>query len=74
MEQWKPYRPTKATEGYFFQSAWCDNCLFNDHEQGEGCRILTETMIYNLDDPEYPKEWQQNSAGEARCTKFKGME
>jgi len=72
--EWTPYRPSNGTEGMIFQSAWCDNCHFDgDAEQGKGCMLLAKTMVYDIDDPEYPKEWVQNEEGEARCTKFKSQ-
>lgn len=72
---WKPYRPSNGTEGMQFQSAFCDNCHYDGNvENGKGCLILAKTMIFQLEDPEYPKEWVKNELLEARCTKFKSRE
>lgn len=69
---WSPYRPSNGTEGFQFQTTFCDNCHYDgDPEHGKGCMILAKTMIYDIGDPEYPKEWVQNEQGEPRCTKFK---
>lgn len=53
------YRPSNGTEGMIFTEKYCDNCIHehNSPENRKSCEILTKTMVYGLEDPEYPKEW-----------------
>lgn len=69
------YQPSNGTEGECFIDKWCANCIHEDwlHTQKDGdkkCDILSNTMIYNLSDPEYPTEWIEED-GVPRCTAFK---
>ena len=76
-EQWTTYRPSNGTEGMYFQSAWCDNCWHDRHAEKDpckGCQILANTMLYDVTDPEYPKEWVCNEKREAKCTKYLSYE
>jgi hypothetical protein len=72
----KPYRPSNGTEGDDFDHWWCSGCArdqaFRDNpDSGDGCSIVASTMIFNIDEPEYPKEWIQNDDGSnPRCTAF----
>lgn len=64
----EPYRPSNGTEGDCFMAQFCNNCV-RDMNPDSPCRILTDTFIYSIDDPEYPKEWIEDDDG-ARCTAF----
>lgn len=65
----KLYRPSNGTEGCGFIECWCDLC---EHEQGNRqCKILTNTMAYDIKDKEYPKEWIYADNGLPICTAFK---
>jgi hypothetical protein len=83
----KPYRPSNGEEGLMFQEAWCDRCMrdraFRESDgNAEGCSILSSSMLYETDDPKYPKEWVWEPAAlqrdggltigpsGARCTAF----
>ncbi len=72
----KKYCPSNGTEGELFQEAYCHRC---EHDKfngmgGESCRILLETMAWNVDDEYYPKEWIIATDGQPTCTKFKDRE
>lgn len=74
----KSYRPSNGSEGECFQSQWCEKCVRDqafrdDPDSGDGCPILGATMIFNIDDEEYPVEWIEDDKGEARCTAFEPM-
>jgi hypothetical protein len=72
----KPYRPSNGTEGDYFQDQWCAGCARDaafraDPDSGDGCPIVAATMIFNINEEEYPKEWiEDNNGGNARCTAF----
>ena len=72
----KPYRPSNGTEGDIFYHWWCSACArdhaFRDNpDSGDGCPIVAATFVFNIDEPEYPKEWIQNDDGSnPRCTAF----
>ncbi len=70
----KPYRPSNGCEGLDFQKEFCFRCekdrLYRETDDGEkGCRILSDTYLYEVDDPDYPKEWVEDERG-PRCTAF----
>lgn len=59
------YRPSNGSEGDWFMGQFCFQCsAFPD------CEILGRTMAYNITDPEYPDEWQQDEEGAVTCTSF----
>lgn len=66
----KPYRPSNSTEGELFMSKFCYRCC---HDWNE-CEILTNSLCYNIDEPEYPVEWIYDENGKPTCTKFKKKE
>lgn len=70
----RPYRPTSGTEGESFQARFCENCIhdagFSEAHPERGCQILAATMAFDINDPEYPKEWIVDDDG-PRCTMFK---
>jgi len=64
------YKPSNGTEGMSFMDKFCDRCLF-----GDDCDILGDTMVYDVDDNKYPKEWicdfvKGEGFKNPRCTKF----
>lgn len=61
----KPYRPANGTEGDFFHEWFCDRCRYEST-----CALLLASMLYQIDDPEYPKEWKHNEKGQPVCTMF----
>lgn len=55
--------PTEA-RAWTSWSTSADQC-----KHGEHCEIQFNTMLYDIDDPEYPKEWVCDEEG-AECTAF----
>ena len=60
----KPYRPSNGTEAMMFDDVFCSRCIHDKAyrdggmEDGElGCKILADTLCYDVEDPEYPKQW-----------------
>ena len=56
MSEQKKYRPSCGTEGLMFFEKYCANCK-HDSKEEEPCEIIMYTMFYDIDEPEYPKEW-----------------
>lgn len=72
----KKYQPSNGTEGMFFIEKHCYNCIHGKYEhtqrcEDNPCEILTNTMLHNVNDKEYPKEWIYNEYGEPTCTAWK---
>lgn len=73
MEQPKKYRPSNGTEGEYFMSEFCYQCIHenpNPHCNPK-CDIITATMCFDVNEPEYPKEWIYDANNQPTCTKFK---
>lgn len=73
----RKYRPSNGTEGEYFMEAHCYQCLHErwihrqkDDRDEDKCDILTRSMAFGIDDPEYPVEWTHDESGHATCTKF----
>ena len=69
----KLYRPSNGTEGEMFMEQFCYKCVHDKAYQdgtGDSCEIICNTMVYSIDDPNYPKEWVFDSKGQPKCTKF----
>ena len=66
------YRPSNGTEGEWFQAKFCENCTKDS--EARPCRILGYTMIFDVDDKDYPKQWVKDVGaewpGNPRCTAF----
>jgi len=72
----KPYRPSNGTEGMIFMEHFCFECIHEkfSHTQNQAdlkCEIMTNSMIYDLDESGYPKEWIRNEREEPLCTEWK---
>lgn len=65
----RPYRPSNGTEGMSFIDTYCMNCINCDPDPDgpKQCDILMRSMCHDLEEPEYPKEWQYIN-GEPKCT------
>lgn len=65
----KKYKPSNGTEGLMFLDQHCCRCIHDNnadpHERK--CDILTRTLLHDLSDPEYPKEWCY-VGGKPTCT------
>ena len=74
------YRPSNGTEGDCFFAAWCHNCQrdkamregcdIDECDDNERCEIIASTMCFNVEDAEYPQEWQIGKDGQPCCTAF----
>lgn len=74
----RPYRPSSGTEGEGFTCNWCDRCLHDravrvHQDYANGCDILARALMFEIEEPGYPAEWQRYTDGprEAFCTAFK---
>lgn len=69
----KAYRPSNGSEGVDFDDRWCAHCTrdaaFRDDDMKDGCPIIAAAFLYDIDQPEYPKEWIEDDKG-PRCTAF----
>lgn len=63
------YRPSNGTEGDIFMDQFCRQCKHDDEEDNL-CDIIALTMAYDVDEKEYPEEWQHGQDGEPLCTKY----
>lgn len=76
----KLFRPSNGTQGDGFISGWCMKCArdkplsegkdYDECTDNEICKIVLMTQAYNIEDEEYPREWQYNEDGEPICTAF----
>ncbi len=74
------YRPSNGTEGDSFFAHWCFKCQrdkamregadIDECDDNERCDIIANTMAYDVEDSEYPIEWQYDNNGEHCCTAF----
>lgn len=65
----QPFRPSNGTGGDIFRSHWCDECE-KDRYESKPCRIFTRTLILDIGDAGYPKEWRYDDHGAPECTAF----
>ena len=68
------YRPANGADSMAFMERFCWRCKHDQKYQitqaaEDGCRILADTMAFDIDDPEYPDEWIYQD-GNPVCTKF----
>ena len=73
MSDKQKYRPSNASEFDGFFTSWCEHCEYeraHQEEDGEPCPTLGGSFVYNLDDPEYPKEWTYDEYNKPCCTAF----
>ena len=74
----KSYRPSNGSEGDIFDHYWCEGCARDaefrsgpDVDPALGCQILSNSLAYDIRDPEFPKAWIENDDGSnPRCTAF----
>lgn len=74
------YQPSNGTEGCLFMDQWCGKCArdktmsegkdFDECADDETCSIIANTMVFSVDDEEYPSEWQYGADGQPCCTAF----
>jgi len=58
----KSYRPSNGTEGMCFVSEFCEQCIHEkfihtSNDNDKKCDIFSATMLYDIGEAEYPKEW-----------------
>lgn len=67
------YRPSNGDEGERFASNYCDLCekdrVWREQEK-DPCQISSYAYAVDIDDPEYPAEWQYGADGQPTCTAF----
>ena len=73
-----PYRPSNGTEGSHFMESFCFRCKRDAKFQvtqaaEDGCPIVRDTLTYDLDDENYPKEWQHDEDEQPICTAFEAV-
>jgi len=67
----KRFRPSNGTGLDFFYAAWCARCWREaDPASEHECSILTRTLVYSVEDPEYPDEWRYAEGSVPVCTAF----
>jgi len=76
MPEPRKYRPSNGSEGEWFMDKFCENCLYEKwthtmNDKDAKCDILSNSMLYDLNDPKYPAEWTYDAQGHATCTKYK---
>jgi len=66
----KKYQPSNGTEGMYFTDAHCMQCLNCDPDPNgaKQCKIWLNTMLHNVNDPGYPKEWIYDEDNKPTCT------
>ena len=67
----KKYRPSSGTEGMIFNSHFCERC--KKDQDLEPCEIIFLAMSYDVDEPEYPKEWIIKN-NKPMCTAFEKLD
>lgn len=75
----RSYCPSNGSEGEWFISQYCAKCIHEQflHTQNgnhKTCKILSDTMVFSVNDPGYPKEWIYDNEGNPDCTAFKKWE
>jgi len=70
------YRPSNGTEGSVFMERWCATCQrdaeFDDECGGAGCEIAAMALGFDIDAPEYPREWVVSERGPI-CTAWEPL-
>jgi hypothetical protein len=75
----RPYRPGNGFEGSIFDDNWCSRCqhdaAWREDPSEFACDILSRTLLYNIDNLEYPTEWVEDDVPysqdtQPRCAAF----
>lgn len=68
----RKYRPSNGTEGMMFAESFCDQCMHQcpDPRANKNCDIAMRTFIHEIDEKEYPLEWQYDATGHPTCVAF----
>lgn len=65
------YQPSNGSDGMAFMSEFCEQCMFDNSQKKVYCDVLNRTMIHDIKDEEYPKEWVYDGNFKPTCTKWK---
>jgi hypothetical protein len=70
------YCPSNGTDGMIFIEKFCEQCIHEKFihtgkEPDKKCDIFSNTMVYDINDKEYPSEWQYDENDNPTCTSFK---
>ncbi len=71
------YRPSSVAEGDIFMREHCFHCAHYDGsrtDSSDACLILLRTLLFSLDDEEYPQEFLYDHFGQPTCTRFKTIQ
>jgi len=66
------FRPSSGHEFDMFYASFCRHCQFEKEYRKSGvngCEIIAKTMIMDVEDNEYPKEWVYKN-GIPYCTAY----
>lgn len=74
------YRPSNGTEGEAFMTMWCSRCKhdkawngekpFDDCGDDDLCKLIANSMAFDLDEPGYPQQWVYDQCGAPTCLAF----
>jgi hypothetical protein len=72
----RKYRPSSGTEGIWFTDTYCSNCIHGKYEHtadinDKPCEILTRSFFCDINDKDYPEEWQYTEDDRPVCTAFR---
>lgn len=75
-EEDKLYQPSNGTEGMYFVEKFCMNCIhekfIHTHDDNDAkCDIFSNSLLYTIKEPGYPREWTYDENGKPTCTAFK---
>jgi hypothetical protein len=70
------YCPSNSTAGDVFMSKFCERCSKEKfiHTQVHGdkqCDILNKAIVFEHDNPNFPKEWQYGLEDNPLCTAYR---
>jgi len=71
----KKYQPSSGSEGEYFMSCFCEKCIHEKYihttnDNDKKCDIWTRSMVYDINEKEYPIEWTYDENGKPTCTAF----
>jgi hypothetical protein len=52
-----------------FMVRWCEHCV-KDADPSDPCSVVGCAFLFEVGDPDYPKEWQYGPDGQPECTAF----
>jgi len=67
------YHPSNGVEGEIFMDTYCSRCERDRAYRegiGDSCPIIAATMVFDIGDPGYPREWIMDANDEPTCTAF----